>query len=816
MQAITLRKPIRATTYFILLAVLLLALNIGLTFALQDNEQVRLVIMDLMSPAINLLCTAALIVAAVNSAKFSRRMSTAWGVIAAAQLVYTLGDIAWSVIEVGFGEAPFPSSADWFYLAYYPLLLTGILLLPGQKTGAFAWIKKGLDMGIAMVSAILLFWNFLIGPLIQAGAEEPMLTQVLSMAYPVGDLLLMFALLVLLYNRPSFADTTPIALLTIGTLNMVATDSIFSYQSLMGTYVSGSLLDVGWIVGYLFTGLAGVWVAFNPYAGGTKPAKTSEDLNEEATWRGLHTYFPYLWAAGAIALLVIARQFPLAMSFSAIVTGVGAVIVLIIARQIIAFLEHKQLLNHLNQALETVQQQAVELKETNDRLQIEIIERKKAEEQLSFDALHDGLTGLPNRALFLDRLGHALEYLKRRTDLRFSVLFLDLDYFKVINDSLGHPAGDQLLISVAKRLKTCMRATDTVARLGGDEFVILLDNIQDEAVLMSIINRIQEHLRQPHNFGGHEAYISTSIGVVPNILGYQKPDDILRDADIALYQAKDTGKARFVVFDESLRNQAMIRLELENDLRRAMNNQELRLCYQPIYQLDRKKGQHMTGFEALLRWEHPQRGILLPADFLHMAEETGLIIPIGQWVLTEACSQLKVWHEQFPADRALTMNVNISGIQFAKPDFVDQIEQVLWATGVRADCLKLEITESLLIENKHSASEIFRRLREIGVQFQIDDFGTGYSSLSYLQRYPVHTIKIDKSFIDEMKTGGKGAELIRTIVQMAKELGMDTIAEGVETEEQLQSLRNLRCDYVQGFKLSQPVDSAAITSLLKG
>ena len=287
MLAITLRKPIRATTYFILLAMLLLVLNIGMTLALQDNEQLRLVIMDLMSPAINLLATAALIIAAVNSAKYSRRMAVAWGVIALAQLLFTLGDIAWAVIEVGFGEAPFPSSADWFYLAYYPLLLTGILLLPGQKPGTFAWIKKGLDMGIAMISAILLFWNFLIGPLIQAGAQEPMLTQVLSMAYPVGDLLLMFALLVLLYNRPSFADTMPIALLTIGTINMVATDSIFSYQSLMGTYVSGGLLDIGWIVGYLFTGLAGVWLAYNPYAGGTKPAKVSDELERRRHLAGI-------------------------------------------------------------------------------------------------------------------------------------------------------------------------------------------------------------------------------------------------------------------------------------------------------------------------------------------------------------------------------------------------------------------------------------------------------------------------------------------------------------------------------------------------
>jgi diguanylate cyclase (GGDEF)-like protein/PAS domain S-box-containing protein len=443
--------------------------------------------------------------------------------------------------------------------------------------------------------------------------------------------------------------------------------------------------------------------------------------------------------------------------------------------------------------------------------QTDITARKNAEEQLVHDAFHDLLTGLPNRALFLDRLDRTIEYNRRYNKFSFAVLFLDLDRFKVINDSLGHAIGDQLLIEIAKVLKTCMRSSDTVARFGGDEFVVLLNDIHDVQEAVKVVHHIQEVLSKPFRVGNNRVFTSASIGIVLSNAGYQSKEDIMRDADIAMYQAKMLGKANYMIFNTEMRKQAINRLSMENDMHHALTRGEFDLHYQPIVTL---KGNTLAGFEALLRWHHPQKGYIPPEEFIPIAEETGLILDIGCWVLKQACSQVKKWQDQFPAFRDLFININISQKQFTQPEFVQKLRKVLKETWLNPACLNLEITETVLMENAESMIEILNRIRSLGVGLHVDDFGTGYSSLSYLQQFPIDTLKIDYSFINRIGTNGDRAEIVKTILVLARELGVDSIAEGIETENQMIQLRELDCHYGQGFYIGKPMDAEKATEIL--
>jgi diguanylate cyclase (GGDEF)-like protein/PAS domain S-box-containing protein len=444
----------------------------------------------------------------------------------------------------------------------------------------------------------------------------------------------------------------------------------------------------------------------------------------------------------------------------------------------------------------------------------DVTECKRARMQIDHDALHDALTGLPNRALFLDRLEHALQRCHRRKDPDecFAVLHLDLDRFQTINNSLGHAAGNEVLIAIAQLLKTCVRDVDTVARLAGDEFAILLENVSSAESVRVVADRILESIQTNNMMAGEsQVFVSASIGMVVTGTEYRSADEILRDASIARYMAKSKGRGRSVLFTPEMREGVVARLELETDLRMALERQEFCLYYQPILSLSSGK---IAGLEALLRWKHPRHGILSPLQFLPIAEETGLIVPIGRWVMQNACQQLAAWHASIPEARDLTVNVNISSIQIHQPDFIEQVDEVLSCSGLDPVYLRLEITETILLERSEFTLNAIDALRKRGIQLHIDDFGTGYSALSYVHNFAIDTVKIDRSFIKGIGEPGSNLEVIRQILKFATSLGLSTVAEGIETEEQLREIQSLPCPYGQGYYISRPLDVEKIESLL--
>ncbi|HEV2836221.1 MAG TPA: EAL domain-containing protein [Pyrinomonadaceae bacterium] len=435
---------------------------------------------------------------------------------------------------------------------------------------------------------------------------------------------------------------------------------------------------------------------------------------------------------------------------------------------------------------------------------------EETKEHFRHAAFHDSLTGLPNRAMFTELLKAEIESSKRRDAHMFAVLFLDLDRFKNINDSLGHTHGDLLLVAFAERLERTLRPVDTLARFGGDEFAILLSGMTDATDAVRVAQRIQDELSQPFVLDKNSAFASSSIGIALSSSGYDRPEDILRDADTAMYRAKENGKARYEVFDHGMHARAVSRLQLESDLRQAVEERQFCVYYQPIVCLQTGR---LAGFEALVRWNHPRRGVVLPADFVPVAEETGLIVPIGEWVLQEACKHIRQCQLEHPSHRSLSLSVNLSARQVAQPDLLDRIKEALTTSKLNPHCLKLEITESVVMENAEAAALMFKQLRSLGVQLSIDDFGTGYSSLSYLHRFPLNYLKIDRSFVARLTTDDDNA-IVRTISTLARNLGMEVIAEGIETEEQFQQLKMLGCEYGQGFLFSHPVANEEVRRLL--
>ncbi len=448
---------------------------------------------------------------------------------------------------------------------------------------------------------------------------------------------------------------------------------------------------------------------------------------------------------------------------------------------------------------------------TEIELRSDLSLKRQTQEHLLYSTLHDALTGLPNRSLFTERLRHAMRRAARHPDDLFAVLFLDLDRFKDINDNLGHFAGDELLRAVARRLEACLRPEDTVARLSGDEFAILLESITEASDAGRVAERIEEALSFPINLAGAEVLTSASMGIVTSSMAHDQPEQLLRSADMAMYRAKAAGRARYEMFDRTMHTDALAKLQLETDLRRAVELGEFRLHYQPLVSL---KTGRVTGLEALVRWEHPSRGLVHPGDFIPIAEETGLIVPMGRWVLDEACRQMKEWHQSHPRAQPLTIGVNLSAKQFSQPDIVDQISSALASSGINPRCLRIEITESAIIDKGTSSANVLQKIRDLGAQIYLDDFGTGYSSLSYLHGLPIDAIKIDRAFVSNMDTDEKNLRLVRTILTLAEIVGVRAEAEGISTAAQLRELRSLNCEQGQGYLFSAPITIEAVDEVL--
>jgi diguanylate cyclase (GGDEF)-like protein/PAS domain S-box-containing protein len=443
--------------------------------------------------------------------------------------------------------------------------------------------------------------------------------------------------------------------------------------------------------------------------------------------------------------------------------------------------------------------------------QSDITARKVAEEKLQHDALHDDLTGLANRVLFMDRLACSLAEQERGTDTGFAVLFFDLDRFKNVNDSLGHALGDKLLVGISRRLEHYLRPGDTVARIGGDEFAILLNRVNDVPGAIHVAERIQELLGMTFSIEGNEVFVTASIGIAHSATGYQSPDEIMRDADIAMYRAKSAGKARYEVFDRDMHQSAVALLKLETELRLGVQNNSFIMHYQPIVDLGNER---IVGFEALVRWQHPERGIVMPSNFIAIAEETGLIVPLGWWVLEESCRQTHRWQDRFPTSPPLFVSVNVSGKLFMKRGMVRRLAEILQATRLEPESLRLEVTENVVLEHVDTALENLEQLRNLGIQLSIDDFGTGYSSLSYLQRFHYDQLKIDRSFVSRLGHGSDSHAIVETILGLANNLGIGVVAEGVETAEQAARLRQMACPHGQGFWFSEPITASAASDLL--
>lgn len=802
-------NPARFKGIFILSAVFIFAFHWVGILSLRGSDFFSF-FSSILIILVNMAAVSLLWITAHIARNTSFVFSRMWLLFALAMSARLAGNLASSIHSCVLGLPSFPSIADLFYLASYPLFIAAYVSLPVWRRVGKQSIKLTLDTIIISVVTILIFWNYIIGPIVISGSGNPVLQQFLSLTYPTCDLLMFSAVLLAIIRLDHYPGLRSIWLMVGCGVALIFSSVSSSLYYLHSTYLFHGISTSLNLLAFILAVLGTVYHQGLVEAPPIDPA-VSDDLDSLSTHPQL-AYLAFISTPLPMVVLVHRLSFSMPMGMVELAIASNLVIMLMVIRMFSTTWENARLSRNLEDAMQELRERSLELEHTNLEMKAEIIERQKIEERLSYDALHDALTGLPNRVLFMDHLEHASRRHQQDPGFRFAVLFLDLDSFKVINDSLGHPIGDKLLIEVAHLLTRLTRASDTVARLGGDEFVILIEGFSQEHDVMNTASRLLAELKNPFDLDGQKVFISASVGIVHRLDSYEKPDDILRDADLAMYQAKSRGKARYEIFDIRTRSHIIERMAIENDLRHSIEAHEFELHYQPILKLPQNK---LVGFEALVRWKHPTRGIVQPSDFIHITEETGLIVPLGRWILQEACREAATWQKIYPVDPPLKVNVNISAVQFKQPDFILNVAQALEETHMPGSCLVLEVTESACLENLEKVAILILSLKGMKVEVQIDDFGTGYSSLSYLHRLPVNKIKIDRSFIQSIDDTNT-PDMVRAILSLVDAMGITAVAEGIENEPQITAMRNLNCAYVQGYWFARPMDRDLMHQWMKG
>jgi diguanylate cyclase (GGDEF)-like protein len=698
-----------------------------------------------------------------------RRTRRAWQLFAFAALCTAVSDSVWAVYEVALGTETTPFWVDGLALCGFPLWIAGLMSIPSAPRKGAERTRFWLDIATVLVGGTMLSWYFVMRPIAVATRSGPA-EIILPLAFPIADLIVVVSVAAILARAPSQLARWPLRLIAAGLLSGFVADLAYGNMRIAGTYHAGDSVDWLWL-------LDGILIAL---AARFQMRETTVGLDSGAaavlTPRPRSSLLPYAAVAAGFGLLIIVAIPHFGTEIGDCIFGALLLTALVVVRQVLAARENMRLLE----------------------------ERAAQEARFRHEALHDSLTGLANRALLRDRAEHALTRARRRQQLPLALIFLDLDNFKTVNDSLGHATGDALLVEAAHRLLACVRGTDTVARLGGDEFAILIEDPVDAGGCTLITDRILSTLARPFSIEGRNVFCGASLGVA-TVGDGDSADDLLRNADVAMYMAKANGKGCCEFFAPAMRTMALERMELEADLRQAVEANQFVLHYQPIVILETGE---ITGVEALVRWQHPQRGLLPPGQFIALAEETGLINALGGWVLREACRQAAIWHARFAATPPLAITVNVSGRQLHSPHLVSDVRDALRESGIEPHALILELTESVLTEQTPVVYDTLQALKALGVRLAIDDFGTGYSSLSYLQRFPIDILKIAKPFIDEIGQASGRHGLAQAIITLGSSLAVRTIAEGIEQPDQRVRLRALGCELGQGFHFSHPVTAA--------
>jgi len=723
------------------------------------------------------------LVASILAWRASRRQGLdpatrrAWRFGAAACLCTFIGDTIWLYFELVRGIEDTPIWDDTISLLGFPLWVLGLLSFPAAPRARSERARFWLDIATVFVGGAMVSWYLVLQPTALA-EQSSVRDRLVALAFPVGDLVVLVAIAAVMARAPTSAAQRPLRVLVVALGCGFVADLLYGHLRLLDAYHTGDSIDWIWLV-------EGTLCALAAYLQLTVATTESHAPRSRG---GSPSILPYLSVAAGFAILVAVVRPAWASDVGRAVFGAITLTALVVVRQLLAARDNARLL----------------------------AERAEREARFRHEALHDPLTGLANRALLRDRAEHALLRASRRPSLPLAMIFLDLDNFKTVNDSLGHAAGDALLVEASHRLVACVRASDTVARLGGDEFAIFIEEPTDGESCALVTARILAAMERPFEVERRDIFVGASLGVAVAAAG-ETADDLLRNADVAMYMAKTRGKGRFEYFQPAMRTLAMDRMELETDLRHALDAQEFVLHYQPIVILETGA---ITGVEALVRWQHPRRGLLAPSEFISAAEETGMIVPLGAWVLREACRQAAVWHRRQAEDGGdtspLAISINVSGRQLVTPQIVQDVRTAIETSGIDPQTVILELTESVLTEQTDPVLETLRELKMLGVRLAIDDFGTGYSSLSSLHQLPIDILKIAKPFIDHIdETRGRHA-LAHAIITLGNTLAVRTIAEGIELPGQRDRLQQLGCELGQGFHFSHPLSAAELEPQLIG